>query len=80
MYVPIKPIERRIPNLVYWKKPEVGWIKLDLDGCSRGNPSDAGAGGVLRTHEGKLLYAFAISVGSGMNNFAKMMGLLHGLR
>ena len=35
-----------------WKYPANEWIKLNVDGCSKGNPGMTGAGGVLRDHMG----------------------------
>ena len=35
-----------------WKYPAEDWIKLNVDGCSKGNPGRAGVGGVIRDHMG----------------------------
>ena len=37
---------------VGWKYPHEERIKLNVDGCSKGNPGVAGAGGVIRDHLG----------------------------
>ena len=31
-----------------WKPPQLGFIKLNYDGASQGNPRQAGAGGIFR--------------------------------
>ena len=33
---------------IHWDKPEEGWMKLNTDGLSLGNPGLAGGGGVIR--------------------------------
>lgn len=30
-----------------WQYPPIDWIKLNVDGCSKGNPGTVGAGGIL---------------------------------
>ncbi|WCJ29871.1 Polynucleotidyl transferase ribonuclease H-like superfamily protein [Euphorbia peplus] len=30
-----------------WKPPDMGWVKIDCDGASKGNPGLASAGGVI---------------------------------
>ncbi|KAL2248543.1 UNVERIFIED_CONTAM: putative ribonuclease H protein [Sesamum indicum] len=35
-------------KIVKWTKPELGWIKINTDGASKGNPGRAGAGGIAR--------------------------------
>ena len=37
----------KVIKQVGWTYPEDGWIKLNVDGCSKGNPGMAGAGGVI---------------------------------
>lgn len=37
----------RVERLVGWTRPSEGWLKLNTDGASRGNPGLASAGGVL---------------------------------
>lgn len=42
----IKPALNVIP--VKWRKPPDGYLKLNTDGCSKGNSSLVGGGGILR--------------------------------
>ncbi|XP_042964790.1 uncharacterized protein LOC122299021 [Carya illinoinensis] len=44
------------------------------------NPVPAGAGGVLRDSDGNIKMAFSVSLGHGTNNFAELLGLLHGIQ
>lgn len=32
---------------LYWEKPRQDKVKLNIDGCSRGNPGRSGVGGVI---------------------------------
>lgn len=45
---------RRIEQLVGWDRPPDGWVKLNTDGTSRGNPRAAAAGacGVMSLRNG----------------------------
>ena len=49
-------------NYIGWKYPAKGWIKLNVDGCSKGNPGLAGAGGVMRDHMGTWIGGFARNI------------------
>ncbi|PKI60390.1 hypothetical protein CRG98_019215 [Punica granatum] len=50
-------------QLVGWNRLSRGWIKLNMDGASKGNPGPAGAGGVLRKEDGVWIAGFARNVG-----------------
>lgn len=38
----------QIPALVSWTRSPIGWIRLNTDGSTLGNPGLAGVGGFLR--------------------------------
>ncbi|KAF5465389.1 hypothetical protein F2P56_015402 [Juglans regia] len=78
--VHIKHKLRTEVKLVEWKKPRVGWVKLNTDGCSLGNPGRSGIGGVIRDDQGNLRLAYAQQIPEGTNNNAELISLLHGLR
>ena len=46
-----------------WKYPTEEWIKLNVDGCSKGNPGTTGVGGVIRDHMGSWIGGFARNIG-----------------
>ncbi|KAL0293653.1 UNVERIFIED_CONTAM: putative ribonuclease H protein, partial [Sesamum radiatum] len=52
---------------VYWNKPPDNWLKLNTDGAAKGNPGPAGAGGLLRDHFGRIIFAFQEPLGTCSN-------------
>lgn len=55
-------------------------MKMNVDGCSKGNPGSAGEGGIIRDHHGHMILAFAGYFGICSNNVAEAMAILQGLR
>jgi len=48
-------------KLVGWAYPPMERMKLSVDGCSKGNPGVAGAGGLIRDSLGSWIKGFAVS-------------------
>ncbi|KAF3683772.1 putative replication protein B-like [Capsicum annuum] len=48
---------------VYWSKPPCNMVKLNSDSSALYNPGKIGAGGVIRDHNGDLIYAYATPLG-----------------
>ena len=65
--------------LVRWNKPNLGNYKLNTDGSALQNSNKIGGGGILRDHQGKIVYAFSIPFGFGTNNIAEIKAALYGL-
>lgn len=63
-----------------WNPPPTGMIQLNFDGASKGNPGQAGYGGVFRDHHGHPLSIFMGSIGWDTNNSAELEGLWRGLK
>jgi ribonuclease HI len=63
-----------------WSPPPSGFIKLNFDGASRGNPGPAGFGAVLRDHAGQIIHLAAGFLGENSNNVAELTSLLRGLQ
>ncbi|XP_059064531.1 uncharacterized protein LOC131856679 [Cryptomeria japonica] len=63
-----------------WSPPKPGWIKLNFDGASRGNPSPSGIGYVIKYHTGAILGKMAKSIPPDTNNIAEFKALQFGLR
>ena len=64
---------------VAWNRPQEEWIKINTDGSALTNPGKIGAGGIIRDKDGKLILAFATSLGEGSNNKAETEAALFGL-
>ncbi|KAI3443768.1 hypothetical protein Pfo_000433 [Paulownia fortunei] len=64
---------------ITWLEPAQGWIKLNSDGASKGNPGIAGAGGLLRNWNGDVLVAFYEAIGVQTNSVAELHAVLRGL-
>lgn len=68
---------------VVWKGLKEGWIKINFDGASHGNPSLRGVGCIARDVQGKILAKKSIPLGLCMNNeeefWAATIGLQMGL-
>uniref|UniRef100_A0A0V0GLZ2 Putative ovule protein n=1 Tax=Solanum chacoense TaxID=4108 RepID=A0A0V0GLZ2_SOLCH len=52
---------------------------IKVSGSALENPGRIGAGGLLRDHKGKLIYAFATPLGVGSNNQAEVMAAAFGM-
>lgn len=57
----------------------MGWVKLNTDGASHGNPGRATAGGVLRDGEGNWIGGFALNIGICSASLAELWGVYYGL-
>lgn len=77
-------LEQYTPTLkitkVIWEYPTAGWIKLNTDGASSGNPGRSSIGFVLRNEEGNVIYACGKEVQEGTNTEAETHAILNALR
>lgn len=69
----------RAATPVCWAKPEVGWMKLNRDGSSLGNPGLAGGRGLIRNEEGRWVVGFAHKIGITSSFLAELWALRDGL-
>lgn len=74
------PDRRPAREFVTWKLPPPGWLKLNVDGSSFGNPGDAGAGGVIRDHRGHWIVGFSASIGMEASLHAELWAIKHGIQ
>ncbi|GAV62935.1 hypothetical protein CFOL_v3_06457 [Cephalotus follicularis] len=51
------------PRLIYWEFPPKGWVKLNCDESTRGNPSPCGMGNLFWDKEGSWLYGYVGAIG-----------------
>ncbi|KAJ7981919.1 Ribonuclease H protein [Quillaja saponaria] len=63
-----------------WIMPPDGWVTLNTDGSSRGNPGVSGAGGLLRNSDENWLAGFAVALGVCSSTSAELWAVFHGLR
>ncbi|CAL1391272.1 unnamed protein product [Linum trigynum] len=64
---------------ISWTPPSRGWVKLNLDGASNGNPGLAGAGGVLRDEAGQWISGFVAKIGEASAVLAELWAFYYGL-
>lgn len=69
----------RVEKQIKWLRPDVGWVKLNTDGASRGNPGEATAGGVLRDENASWRRGFALNIGVCSAPLAELWGVYYGL-
>lgn len=65
---------------ITWKRPEVGWIKLNTDGSCDVSRERSGCGGLLRNSDGVFVMGFAKFLGNCSVLRAEAYGLLEGLQ
>ncbi|MQL86144.1 hypothetical protein Taro_018684 [Colocasia esculenta] len=73
-------LQTRIPRIIPWLTPPLGRLKLNVDGTFKMTSGEAGGGGILRDHEGKMCWAFARAYhGLKSSLAAKALALRDGL-
>lgn len=75
----VNPIANKHESLVHWVKPRQGWIKVNSEGASRGNPGLAAAGGVLRDGKDDWVDGFVANLGISTAPAAELWGIVHGI-
>ncbi|GLJ37542.1 hypothetical protein SUGI_0762890 [Cryptomeria japonica] len=58
-----------------WQGLLLGWMKLNFDGASRGNPGRSGVGAIIRNEVGEVVRAISSPVGVATNNVAEISTL-----
>lgn len=76
LYAPCNSKRRRVEKFIRCDHPKEGWVQLNTDGASKGNPSRVRAGGLIRGHMGELYEVFATVCGSCSCTKAELMGVL----
>ncbi|XP_058071175.1 uncharacterized protein LOC131220234 [Magnolia sinica] len=66
-------------EVVKWRRPRPGWIKLNVDDSALGNPGMSRRGGVCRGDNDSFHFAFSLGYGVGLNSMAKLWPVYHGL-
>ncbi|XP_019242654.1 PREDICTED: uncharacterized protein LOC109222796 [Nicotiana attenuata] len=80
----IKMMEQYTPKLKYtkvlWELPDHGWIKVNTDGASKGNPGRSSIGFVLRNEVGDVIYACGKEIHEASNTVAEAKAIYEALR
>ncbi|KAF7803026.1 putative reverse transcriptase [Senna tora] len=70
----------RVNKDVVWKKPLLGWVKINVDGaCNKDQSLKAACGGVARDHNGRYVGAFTRNLGACSSLHAELWGVQSGL-
>lgn len=64
---------------VKWNPSMPGFVKLNSDGCSKGNPGLSGGGEIIRDEHDRMISAYATSLGLKTNNLADALALKIGV-
>ena len=64
---------------VRWEKPSLGWVKLNTDGSSLGNPGRDSGGGLIRDSNGKWMTGFCRNIGVASSIEVELWTLRDGL-
>lgn len=65
--------------IVSWNRPREGIYKFNTDGSAIQETGKIGGGGILRDHQGKIIYSFSVLFCFGTNNIAELKEALYGL-
>lgn len=63
-----------------WTQPPEGFMKLNFDGASRGNPGPTGIGGIIRNQAGKIIHIYSKALGEGTNNEIEFAAMEKGIK
>lgn len=78
MHSPRSPI-RMMVKRICWEKPQEGWMKLNTDGSSVGNPGLVGCGGIVRDNHGRWISGFSRHIETTNSFVAELWGFRDGL-
>ena len=62
-----------------WEPPPPGWMKLNFDGASRGNPGKAGIGCIIRDETGNWIAKRSKTLAMTSNNIAELKAAEEGI-
>lgn len=60
---PSRTPRRLVLKDIRWERPPRGWVKLNIDGSSLGNPGTVEGGGLVRDDSGYWLTGFSQRIG-----------------
>ena len=62
-----------------FQPPPTGFLKLNFDGASKGNPGQAGIGDIFRNFQASAIRICSFPIGFATNNEAELMAIKQGL-
>ncbi|XP_075082707.1 uncharacterized protein LOC142166891 [Nicotiana tabacum] len=65
---------------VLWEFPMIGWIKINTDGASTGNPGRSSIGFCIKDELGDVIYACGKTIQETTNTVAEALAILEALR
>ena len=72
--------KQKVQRMGGWLPPPVGFLKINTDGSSRGNPSPAGIGGIGRDSSGSVVFIFSANKGVQTVNRMEGLAILYALK
>lgn len=60
---------------IRWMPPLEGWVKLNTDGASKGNPGDGGSEGMVQDSTGSWIVGFMFHIGHYTAFTAELRGI-----
>jgi len=75
----INIVSPNVKVFIKWKPPIESWIKLNIDGASKGNPGSVGGGGVFRGHSSKWIKEFSANFEHCTSVKTELLALLKSL-
>lgn len=69
------PLKRKVCRVGRWRPPPMDILKINSDGSSRGNPGQAGVGGIGRDFDGNVIFMFSIYKGVHSNNVMEALAI-----
>lgn len=65
---------------VIWEKPEKGWVKINFNGATKGNPGPSGVGVIIQGCKGDKMVIGARNLSNKTNNIAEAKAALLALK
>ena len=59
----------------WWVPPPTGFLKINTDGSSRGNPGHVGIGAIGRSDVGSAVFLFSVYKGKHSNNLMEALAI-----
>lgn len=77
---PTKAPKCQVMKDIRWERPPRGWVKLNTDGSSIGNPGIVGGGALIRDELGQWITGFSRRIGTASSFLAGLWALHDGLK